>query len=89
VEKASAIHGSTSTTNPTHSHEPACIPGAGVYRRRIENLIRAGNTGLPRLEAWPTANQRVQPPVGLGFTAGLAAADVMVAHSQVIGLCQI
>jgi hypothetical protein len=33
---------------------------AGPYRQRIENHIRAGNTTLPSLGAWPTANQHDQ-----------------------------
>jgi hypothetical protein len=35
---------------------------AGAYRCHIENHILAGNTALPWLAAWPTANQQ-QPAV--------------------------
>ena len=47
-----------------HAHPP--MLRAWAYRRRIENRIRAGNTTLPSMAAWPPGNQHERSRVGAG-----------------------
>src|SRR5665213_1842438 len=65
---ASAMYGSSSTINTRMLQ----MVRPGAYRRRIENQIRAGNTTLPSMEAWPIANQHEQRPAGFGFAGSLS-----------------
>src|SRR5436190_1181546 len=57
---------------------------AGPYRRHIENRIRAGNTTLPEMAAWPTVSQH-QRPVPIASVAKVMTAYVVLKHYPLPG----